>query len=70
MLNDEGRVLMTIEDPVEYQTAGINQIEVNFKSGLTFARVDCARFSAPILMFCSWARSATRRPPASPSRRR
>ena len=38
MLNDEGRVLMTIEDPVEYQTAGINQIEVNFKSGLTFAR--------------------------------
>ncbi|HYA09146.1 MAG TPA: GspE/PulE family protein, partial [Gaiellaceae bacterium] len=38
VLNDEGRVLMTIEDPVEYQTAGINQIEVNFKSGLTFAR--------------------------------
>jgi len=37
-LNDQGRVLMTIEDPVEYQTAGINQIEVNFKSGLTFAR--------------------------------
>ena len=37
-LNDEGRVLMTIEDPVEYQTSGINQIEVNFKSGLTFAR--------------------------------
>ena len=38
VLNDEERVLMTIEDPVEYQTPGINQIEVNFKSGLTFAR--------------------------------
>ena len=38
VLNDEDRVLMTIEDPVEYQTPGLNQIEVNFKSGLTFAR--------------------------------
>jgi len=38
VLNEADRVLMTIEDPVEYQTAGINQIEVNFKSGLTFAR--------------------------------
>jgi len=38
VLNDEERVLMTIEDPVEYQTPGINQVEVNFKSGLTFAR--------------------------------
>ncbi|HEV7133393.1 MAG TPA: GspE/PulE family protein [Gaiellaceae bacterium] len=38
VLNDDERVLMTIEDPVEYQTPGINQVEVNFKSGLTFAR--------------------------------
>jgi len=38
VLNDEDRVLMTIEDPVEYQTPGLNQVEVNFKSGLTFAR--------------------------------
>jgi type II secretory ATPase GspE/PulE/Tfp pilus assembly ATPase PilB-like protein len=38
VLNDDERVLMTIEDPVEYQTPGMNQIEVNFKSGLTFAR--------------------------------
>ena len=38
VLNEEARVLMTIEDPVEYQTPGINQIEVNFRSGLTFAR--------------------------------
>ena len=38
MLNDEGRVLTTIEDPVEYQIPGINQIEVNTRSGLTFGR--------------------------------
>jgi type IV pilus assembly protein PilB len=37
-LNDEDRVLMTIEDPVENQIDGINQIEVTPKSGLTFAR--------------------------------
>jgi len=29
---------MTIEDPVEYQIPGVNQIEVHRKSGLTFAR--------------------------------
>jgi type IV pilus assembly protein PilB len=38
VLNQDDRVLMTIEDPVEHQTPGVNQIEVNFKSGLTFAR--------------------------------
>ena len=38
VLNENDRVLMTIEDPVEYRMPGVNQIEVNFKSGLTFAR--------------------------------
>ena len=38
VLNDEGRVLTTIEDPVEFQMPGVNQVEVNPKSGLTFAR--------------------------------
>jgi type IV pilus assembly protein PilB len=38
VLNEDDRVLMTIEDPVEHQTPGVNQIEVNVKSGLTFAR--------------------------------
>jgi type IV pilus assembly protein PilB len=38
MLNDPGRVLMTIEDPVEYQIPGVNQVEITPKSGLTFAR--------------------------------
>jgi type IV pilus assembly protein PilB len=38
ILNDDDRCLMTIEDPVEYQIPGIAQIEVNHKSGLSFAR--------------------------------
>jgi type IV pilus assembly protein PilB len=38
LLNEEGRVLMTIEDPVEYQIPGVNQIEVHARSGLTFTR--------------------------------
>jgi type II secretory ATPase GspE/PulE/Tfp pilus assembly ATPase PilB-like protein len=38
VLNDPGHVIMTIEDPVEYQIRGINQIEISPKSGLTFAR--------------------------------
>jgi type IV pilus assembly protein PilB len=37
-LNDADRVLMTIEDPVENQIDGVNQIEVTPKSGLTFGR--------------------------------
>jgi type IV pilus assembly protein PilB len=38
LLNTEERALMTIEDPVEFRIPGINQIEVNDKAGLTFAR--------------------------------
>src|SRR5579872_5843036 len=37
-LNSDDRVLMTIEDPVEAQIPGVNQIEVQAKAGLTFAR--------------------------------
>ena len=36
-LNRSDRVVMTIEDPVEYRLDGINQIEVDVKGGLTFA---------------------------------
>ena len=36
-LNSSERVVMTIEDPVEYRLDGINQIEVDPKGGLTFA---------------------------------
>ncbi len=38
-LNSPERNIMTVEDPVEYQIHGINQIQVNSKIELTFARV-------------------------------
>jgi general secretion pathway protein E/type IV pilus assembly protein PilB len=37
-INDSIRKIITIEDPVEYQLKGVNQIQVLEKSGLTFAR--------------------------------
>src|SRR5436309_3175572 len=37
-INDSVRKIITIEDPVEYQLRGVNQIQVSEKSGLTFAR--------------------------------
>ena len=36
-LNDEEVNIITVEDPVEYQLEGINQIQVNSNVGLTFA---------------------------------
>jgi type IV pilus assembly protein PilB len=33
------RNIITVEDPVEYRLGGINQVQVNFKAGLTFAAV-------------------------------
>jgi type II secretory ATPase GspE/PulE/Tfp pilus assembly ATPase PilB-like protein len=37
-INDSIRKIITIEDPVEYQLKGVNQIQVSEKAGLTFAR--------------------------------
>ncbi|MBN20629.1 MAG: type II secretion system protein GspE [Bdellovibrionaceae bacterium] len=37
-LNSPERNIMTAEDPVEYQIPGINQVQVNAKIDLTFAR--------------------------------
>lgn len=36
-LNKPGINIITVEDPVEYTLEGINQVQVNEKSGLTFA---------------------------------
>ena len=36
-LNSPSVNIITVEDPVEYQIAGINQVQVNEKVGLTFA---------------------------------
>ncbi|MDY0341304.1 MAG: ATPase, T2SS/T4P/T4SS family [Coriobacteriia bacterium] len=38
VLNDPGRHILTAEDPVEYRLAGVNQVQMNSKAGLTFAR--------------------------------
>jgi type IV pilus assembly protein PilB len=36
-LNSPGKKIITVEDPVEYRLAGVNQVQVNPKAGLTFA---------------------------------
>jgi type IV pilus assembly protein PilB len=36
ILNDESKNVITVEDPVEYQLPGINQVQVNTKAGMTF----------------------------------
>ncbi|MFC1702600.1 ATPase, T2SS/T4P/T4SS family, partial [Pseudomonadota bacterium] len=38
ILNDEGRNISTVEDPVEIRVSGINQVQQNVKQGMTFAR--------------------------------
>jgi energy-coupling factor transporter ATP-binding protein EcfA2 len=61
--------LVTVEDPVEYQLEGINQVPVNVKAGLTFgAALRSILRQDPTS--CCWARSATTRRSRSPSRRR
>jgi type IV pilus assembly protein PilB len=37
VLNDPTKNIITTEDPVEYRLAGINQVQINNKAGLTFA---------------------------------
>ena len=34
-LNDVGKNIITVEDPVEYRLEGVNQVQVNNKAGLT-----------------------------------
>ena len=38
-LNDVGKKIITVEDPVEYRLQRINQVQINPKIDLTFARV-------------------------------
>ena len=37
LLNEEGRNISTVEDPVEIRMPGVNQVQQNTKQGLTFA---------------------------------
>ena len=63
------RNVVTLEDPVEVQVAGITQVQVHTKSGLTFAAGlrSVLRQDPDIVLS---ARCATRRPPSSRCRRR
>jgi len=36
-INEKGSNLITVEDPVEFQLKGVNQVQVNAKAGMTFA---------------------------------
>jgi len=36
-LNTPDRTIVTVEDPVEYELAGVKQVQVNAKTGLTFS---------------------------------
>ncbi|QJW45343.1 Flp pilus assembly complex ATPase component TadA [bacterium BFN5] len=36
-INSPGENIITVEDPVEYRLDGINQVQVNYKAGVTFA---------------------------------
>jgi type IV pilus assembly protein PilB len=38
VLNDPARNIMTVEDPVEYELDGVNQVNANTEIGLSFAR--------------------------------
>jgi len=38
ILNDEGKNISTVEDPVEIRVQGINQVQQNVKQGMTFAK--------------------------------
>ena len=38
VLNTQDKHILTAEDPVEYRVPGVNQCQINVKSGLTFAR--------------------------------
>ncbi|OFE12898.1 MSHA biogenesis protein MshE [Pseudohongiella acticola] len=38
-LNDVGKKIITVEDPVEYRLSRINQVQINPKIGLSFAKV-------------------------------
>ncbi len=38
ILNNDGRNISTVEDPVEIRVSGINQVQQNAKKGMTFSR--------------------------------
>jgi general secretion pathway protein E len=63
LLNDRARKIVTIEDPVEYQIEGINQIQVKPEIGLTFAHTlrSLLRFDPDVMMVGEMRDSETAR---------
>lgn len=59
-LANEETNLMTLEDPVEYNIPGVNQCQINEKTGMTF-RQDCAPFCVRTRMSFPSVRFATER---------
>ncbi|MBY5947372.1 GspE/PulE family protein [Photobacterium rosenbergii] len=51
-LNNEDTKIITVEDPVEYQMAGLTQIQVHSEIGLTFAKVlrSCLRQDPDVML--------------------
>lgn len=51
-LNEVSKKIITVEDPVEYRLSRVNQVQVNPKIGLSFARVlrSCLRQDPDILL--------------------
>jgi general secretion pathway protein E len=52
LLNTPTRKILTVEDPIEYQIEGINQVHVRTQIGLDFARVlrSCMRHDPDVIM--------------------
>ena len=64
-LNDDSVNLVTLEDPVEYNIDGANQVQINEKTGMTFAS-GLRAILRKTLTSWRWARSATARRPRLP----
>ena len=67
-LNRPDKKIITAENPVEYNLSGVNQCEVRDRIGLTFARDPPLHAAPGAQHHPRSAKSATRRPPRSPSR--
>ena len=68
-LNRPDRKIITAEDPVEYNFAGINQVQVQRQDRPDVRQRSCARCCVRTPTSSWSAKSATRRRPRSPSRR-
>jgi hypothetical protein len=71
-MNKPDRKIITVEEPVEYQMNGINQVQVNTDIGMTFpaALRSILRQAPNIIMIGeirTWRRPRSRRTPASPA---